>query len=57
MYSNYFPIFLTGGRGLFGSVFLKKNKKIKKQILAPSSSRLDITKKKEISQYLNKYMP
>ena len=57
MHSNYYPILLTGGKGLFGSTFMKKNKKIKKQIFSPSSSRLDITKKKKTSDYLKKYMP
>ena len=33
MYNNYFPIFLTGGRGLFGSTFLKKIKKLKNKYL------------------------
>ena len=43
---NYYPILLTGGSGLFGTIFLKKNKKIKKNIYSPSSSVLDITNKK-----------
>ena len=57
MHSNYYPILLTGGSGLFGSTFLQKNKKIKKKILAPSSNKLDITKKNNTSKYLTKYMP
>ena len=54
---NYYPILLTGGSGLFGTIFLKKNKKIKKNIHSPSSSVLDITNKKNTTLYLKKYKP
>lgn len=57
MHSKYNPILLTGGRGLFGKAFLKKNKKIKKKIFAPPSSKLDITKKEETIKYLKKITP
>ena len=57
MNKNFYPILLTGGNGLFGSTFLKKNKRIKKRIISPSSLELNITNKKKVSAYLNKYKP
>jgi len=57
MNKNFYPIFLTGGNGLFGNTFLKKNRIIRKKILFPTSSELNIINKKKVFKYLDKYNP